>query len=107
MQLFQNAMAYKNKTICNPVTGQNITFLQTATDTGGALLEMESVYNSTSKEPAPHYHPAQEEDFTVLEGSLSVKLNGTAPDLTCRRYAAHFKKRSTCHVESYRWQNGG
>jgi quercetin dioxygenase-like cupin family protein len=77
MQLFQNAMAYKNKTICNPVTGQNITFLQTAKDTGGALLEMESVYNSTSKEPAPHYHPAQEEDFTVLEGSLSVKLNGT------------------------------
>jgi hypothetical protein len=69
-------MAYKNKTICNPVTGQNITFLQTAQDTGGALLEMESVYNSTSKEPVPHYHPAQEEDFTVLEGSLSVKLNG-------------------------------
>jgi quercetin dioxygenase-like cupin family protein len=69
-------MAYKNKTICNPVTGQTITFLQTAADTGGALLEMESVYNSTSKEPAPHYHPSQEEDFTVREGSLSVKLNG-------------------------------
>jgi len=69
-------MAYKNKIIKNPVTGQDIKFLQTAEDTGGALLEMESTYHSESKEPPSHYHPYQEEDFKVIKGELSVRLDG-------------------------------
>jgi quercetin dioxygenase-like cupin family protein len=69
-------MAYKGKVLKNSVTGQDITFLKTAKDTGGRLLEMESVYNAHSTEPISHYHPAQEEDFVVLEGELSVKMNG-------------------------------
>ena len=69
-------MAYKGKVIRNIKTGQEIKFLQTSTDTDGNLLEMESVYNSTSIEPPPHYHPRQEELFTVLEGEINVRLNG-------------------------------
>ena len=67
-------MAYKNKHIINPVTNQEIVFLQTAADTNGALLEMESVYRGRSKEPAGHYHPHQDETFTVVEGRLDVVL---------------------------------
>lgn len=52
-------MAFKGKVIANPVTGQQIKFVQTAKDTGGKLLEMESVYAPASKEPPPHYHPCQ------------------------------------------------
>ncbi len=70
-------MAYKGKVLENPITGQDITFIKTAKDTQGRFLEMESVYPSTSVEPAEHYHPAQEEDFTVLYGELTVKMNGT------------------------------
>lgn len=69
-------MAYPNKIIRNPLTGQDIKFLQTARDTDGALLEMESTYAGHSTEPAPHYHPQQAEDFTVLSGELSVRVNG-------------------------------
>lgn len=69
-------MAYKGKVLTNPVTGQDIRFLKTAKDTDGQLLEMESVYAPRSLEPFAHYHPAQEEDFTVIEGVLSVKMNG-------------------------------
>lgn len=69
-------MAFRNKHILNPVTGQEIRFLQTKKDTAGALLEMESTYHAHSTEPVPHYHPQQEEDFTVMEGSISVRLNG-------------------------------
>lgn len=69
-------MAYKNKTIRNPKTQTTITFLQTANDTGGQLLEMEHTYNGHSTEPAPHYHPNQEEEFTVLSGELSVRIDG-------------------------------
>ncbi len=62
--------------ISNPGSGQTIRFIQTGRDTGGRLLEMESVYSSHSKEPVAHYHPQQEEEFTVEEGTISVRLNG-------------------------------
>ncbi len=69
-------MAFKNKTIRNPKTGQDIKFILTAKDTDGKLLEMETTYNSHSKEPAAHYHPYQVEDFTVLSGQLTVRIDG-------------------------------
>jgi quercetin dioxygenase-like cupin family protein len=69
-------MAYKGKTIKNNKTGQQITFLQTSDDTGGELLEMESLFQPHSTEPVPHYHPLQQEYFTVLEGEISVRTNG-------------------------------
>jgi glyoxylate utilization-related uncharacterized protein len=37
---------------------------------------MEATYNERSKEPAAHYHPYQEEDFLVLSGLLTVRMNG-------------------------------
>ena len=67
-------MAYKNKVIHNPVTGQSIRFLQTSCDTEGQLLEMESTFAPHSVEPIPHYHPKQHETFVVLEGTLQVRL---------------------------------
>jgi quercetin dioxygenase-like cupin family protein len=69
-------MAYKNKVIRNPITGQSIRFLQTSCDTEGQLLEMESTFAPHSLEPLQHYHPRQHETFKVLEGSLHVRING-------------------------------
>lgn len=82
-------MAYRNKKICNSKTGQDIIFLQTSADTNGELLEMESIYNEQSREPVPHYHPYQAEDFTVLEGELSVRMDGSVKVL---------KKGDTLHI---------
>jgi mannose-6-phosphate isomerase-like protein (cupin superfamily) len=69
-------MAYKNKFISNHDTGQSIKFLQVAKDTNGDLLEMETTYQGFSKEPVPHYHPHQEETFTVTKGVLTVRIDG-------------------------------
>ncbi|MCO6479203.1 MAG: cupin domain-containing protein [Phaeodactylibacter sp.] len=69
-------MAYKSKIIRNSKTRQDIKFLQTGKETGGQLLEMEATFNEHSKEPAAHYHPYQEEDFTVLSGELTVRIDG-------------------------------
>jgi quercetin dioxygenase-like cupin family protein len=69
-------MAFKNKIIHNPKTRQYIRFLQTGKDTNGRLLEMEATFSEHSKEPAPHYHPYQVEDFTVLSGELTVRMDG-------------------------------
>ncbi len=68
-------MAYRGKQVTNPVTGQQITFLQTASDTNGRYLEMQSTYDSFSRKPTPHYHPHQTEYFEVLSGELTVCLN--------------------------------
>lgn len=54
----------------------SIHFLQTKNDTSGKLLEMESTYQPHSAEPVMHYHPFQEEDFTVLQGELTVNVKG-------------------------------
>jgi quercetin dioxygenase-like cupin family protein len=69
-------MAFRNKEIKNPGTGQTIRFLQTGKETSGTLLEMESIYETNSAEPPAHYHPYQEEDFFVLEGELMVRVGG-------------------------------
>src|ERR687885_2119937 len=69
-------MAFKNKFIRNTLTGQSFRFLKTAKDTNGELLEMESAYQPHSPEPAPHFHPQQTEDFTIVSGELTVRLNG-------------------------------
>ena len=59
-----------------PDSGQRIIFRQTAADTAGALLEVESVLPVGSERPMPHYHPQQEEHFTVLSGTVRVSLGG-------------------------------
>jgi quercetin dioxygenase-like cupin family protein len=69
-------MAYKNKTLTNKFSGQSFKFLQTAADTRGRLLEIETSWQPFAKEPPPHYHPCQEEDFVVISGELTVRING-------------------------------
>jgi len=69
-------MAYQGKTMLNSKTGIETRFIQTSKDTGGQLLEMETAYPAHSPEPPPHYHPFQEEDFVVLSGEMTVRLDG-------------------------------
>ncbi|MCE7063860.1 cupin domain-containing protein [Dyadobacter sp. CY326] len=68
-------MAFKNKFIRNELTGQSYRFLQTSADTNGRLLEIETTYEPNGAEPPAHYHPRQAEDFTVLSGELTVRIN--------------------------------
>ncbi|HZF57322.1 MAG TPA: cupin domain-containing protein [Rubrobacter sp.] len=61
----------------NPVSGQHLIIRITAQDTGGELLEVESVYTKpTPSRPPVHYHPLQEERFKVLSGGLNVLVDG-------------------------------
>ena len=61
----------------NPVSGQHLIIKMTAQDTGGELLEVESVYTKpTPSRPPTHYHPRQEERFEVLAGRLNVLVDG-------------------------------
>lgn len=74
-------MAVTNKILSNHLTGQDVHFIQTAADTNGELLEMQTTYHSHSTEPPLHYHPQQEEYFTVLAGELTVRIHGNVKTL--------------------------
>ena len=67
-------MAYSGQIIENPVSGERITFLRTARDTGGERLEFELELTPDGHVPGAHVHPEQEERFEVLEGVMRFRL---------------------------------
>jgi mannose-6-phosphate isomerase-like protein (cupin superfamily) len=70
-------MARAGEVMENPISGLRIIFRKTADDTGGELLEVESVYTKPSpSRPPTHYHPRQEERFEVLSGRVNVVVDG-------------------------------
>ncbi len=76
-------MVQAGDTFENPVSGQQLTFHKTAGDTGGELLEVESVYTKPSPSRPPiHYHPRQEERFEVFSGELHTLIDGEERTLT-------------------------
>ena len=62
---------------------RELRFIETGTDTAGDLLLMEATYPPQTKLPPEHYHPEQEERFTVVAGVLTVRRVGAT-----RHYAA-------------------
>ncbi len=70
-------MARPGLTLTDPTSGQRITFVRTAAQTDGALLELESTYVESRGRPPLHFHPAQDERFEVLEGELHVRHGRT------------------------------
>jgi mannose-6-phosphate isomerase-like protein (cupin superfamily) len=56
--------------LVNPVAGTTTVFTATAESTGGAYVEVEVTYPPNSAPPPRHLHPAQDEQFTLLSGSM-------------------------------------
>lgn len=75
-------MAKAGDVINNPITGERITFLKTAKDTGGSLLQFELVAQPGGFPVGAHTHPKQEERFHILSGQISVWLDGQAHHYT-------------------------
>jgi quercetin dioxygenase-like cupin family protein len=58
----------------NPVTGERLIFRQTSADTGGELVVVECIVRPGGAVAAAHVHPAQEERFEVLRGTVGLRL---------------------------------
>src|SRR5687767_13715956 len=69
-----SAMAYAGQVIENPVSGEKLTFIQTAAETNGELLELELELTPDGHVPGAHQHPEQTETFHVLEGTMKFRL---------------------------------
>lgn len=69
-------MAHRGQEITNPRSGQRMVFLETAADTGGALLRIDT-FNPPSETREPeHVHPRQESGLKLVSGSLRLKMAG-------------------------------
>ncbi|HZE06385.1 MAG TPA: cupin domain-containing protein [Solirubrobacteraceae bacterium] len=60
------------------LTGERIVFLRTAEDTDGALLEMDDFWFRTDHQTPEHVHPAMEERWEVIVGSVRFEIDGVA-----------------------------
>lgn len=61
------------RTFVNPVIKDTITFLQTASESGGRVTAAEITLMPGGSNPL-HYHKTYAETFTAIEGTLGVKL---------------------------------
>ena len=61
------------ETLVNPVSGETITFIETAAETNGEYTLIEVSVAPGGGVPMAHVHPYQTETFEVLEGELSMK----------------------------------
>jgi quercetin dioxygenase-like cupin family protein len=65
-------MAYVGKSIEHPLTGERITFLETAATSGGERLSMEFEMRPGGDMPSTHTHPRAEERFELTAGRLRI-----------------------------------
>lgn len=70
-------MVSTGQRIINPVSGEEITFEQTAADTAGALLTFHFVLHPGGQVATEHIHPRRQERVEVRTGTLLVRLDGT------------------------------
>ena len=69
-------MISTGQTLVNPVTGERMTFLETAADTGGEYVLIELRAEPGAVVAAAHVHPDQVEKFEVVSGTLGAKVAG-------------------------------
>ena len=69
-------MIEKGQTLVNPVTGERMTFLETAAETGGDRVVIELHADPGGSVAAAHVHPSQWETFAVVSGTLGAKVAG-------------------------------
>lgn len=67
-------MATAGEIAVNEATGERVTFVQTAADTGGELLELELVWPRPGQRAPAHVHPEMEERYEVLEGTAAFRI---------------------------------
>jgi mannose-6-phosphate isomerase-like protein (cupin superfamily) len=69
-------MARAGQTVVNPATGERVTFVKTAADTQGELLELELEWPRPGGRAPEHVHPEMEERYEVVEGTAAFRIAG-------------------------------
>lgn len=75
-------MAKKGQTIVNKITGEKVTWLETAADTNGEKLVFLFEVAPKGELPVTHFHPEQTETFEIKEGAIKINFNGEEKTLS-------------------------
>ena len=67
-------MICKGDVLRNPVTGEELRFLQTSRETNGELVEVEVTVAPNGAVAAAHVHPHQAERFEIVSGALGFRI---------------------------------
>jgi mannose-6-phosphate isomerase-like protein (cupin superfamily) len=67
-------MFTSGQTIENPVTREEILFVETASETGGACVVVETLVRPGGAVATRHIHPHQSEHFEVLDGEVEFRV---------------------------------
>ena len=70
----ETEMARVGQIITNPVSGEQIEFVETAASTNGERLVINLVLAPDGKVPGMHVHPKQEERFEVVAGKMEFRM---------------------------------
>src|SRR5438477_10947508 len=73
-QAEEEEMIVAGQTVENPVTGERLTFRETARETGGEYVRFEAAIRPGGTLPSAHLHPNQTERFELLAGTLTMKV---------------------------------
>src|SRR3954463_14561292 len=73
-------MARAGQTVENPATGERVTFVKTASDTGGELLVLELEWPRPGERAPEHVHPEAEERYEVIEGRAAFRIAGASSE---------------------------
>lgn len=57
--------------------GSTVLIMRATDETGGELVEMEFTLAPGAAGPPPHRHPEQVEEWEVLDGTLSARVDGS------------------------------
>jgi quercetin dioxygenase-like cupin family protein len=61
--------------------GASFVIKTSTAETGGERVQLEITLPPSAQGPPPHFHPRQEEEWHVLEGTLAVQVDGNWRDL--------------------------
>jgi quercetin dioxygenase-like cupin family protein len=67
-------MIRKGDSIANPVTGERVTFQQTAADSDGEVVIAEVTLEPGGSVAAMHVHPNQTETFRIVDGAVGFRV---------------------------------
>src|SRR3954453_1652851 len=67
-------MASAGQTVVNARTGERVTFVKTAAETGGDLLELELVWPRPGQRAPAHVHPEMEERYEGVSGRAAFRI---------------------------------
>lgn len=94
-------MPTKGQLLANPITGDTYEYLETSDDTDGDRVVIKATVRNRGQLVPNHFHMLQNETFEVVDGLLTVWIDGTTRILSAGERITLFKKEPHNHYNDH------